>query len=66
MSLSQRLQRKPDGVSDVEHYETVIRQLKLLSKSQTALLKVTNAFPLLFPARITKLVSYFRRIFTRS
>lgn len=44
MSLSQRLQgsdlRKSDGAVDAEKYEAMIRQLKLLSKTQTALFKV--------------------------
>lgn len=43
MSLSQRLNgSKSDGVSgmDAEKYEALIKQLKLLSKSQASLFKV--------------------------
>lgn len=42
MSLGQRLHANVDRVDATsEKYEAQIRQLKLLSKSQTALLKVT-------------------------
>jgi hypothetical protein len=44
MSLGQRLQKAPEKSSSSEQtaqdYEATIRRLKLLSKSQTALLKV--------------------------
>ncbi len=50
MSLSQRLhsqlEKKMEGqFNDVEQLQNVIRQLKLLSKSQTTLLKVRTFFP---------------------
>jgi hypothetical protein len=53
MSLSQRLHNQHEKKmevqsNDVEQLQNLVRQLKLLSKSQTALLKV-EMFSYLFP-----------------
>ena len=48
MSLGQRLQKQPEkgsGELNAQDYEASIRRLKLLSKSQTALLKVIYNIP---------------------
>lgn len=42
--LAQQVEKEQEAIKDIHSYEILVRRLKVLSKSQTALLKVRELF----------------------